>query len=604
MSIAKIFTQFGLPFFASLILSLFITPLVRVYAVKYKLVTFPKQDRWRRRVVASFGGSAIFLAFLITFLIFGAYDLKFLGFIIGSIAIFSLGFIDDIIHIKPDTKLIGQITVACIMIMFGVTFNIFSSPLANIPLTILWIVGIINAFNLLDNMDGLSAGIAAIAALVLCIHSLINGSAQLGVLSVIILGSALGFLRYNFSPAKIFMGDCGSMFLGFVLAAGSLMGAVGERSGLLIAMAIPVLVLAVPIFDTILVTLTRSFNDRPISKGGRDHASHRLVALGLSEKKAVLFLYAISAVCGLGAILYTRVNLLVISLLMGILFIALFIFGMFLGSEVKVYHEEELGTVNGKKKMNGKVVFLNGFIYNKRRIAEVIIDLIIVIISYIAAFLLRYEGVFSEMRIALILESLPIVLIVKMLMFFFFGLYRGVWRYVGLYDLIAIVKATSLGSILSIITIVFLFRFENYSRSIFVIDWLMTFMCISGVRVLFRMYKEFFANVRIAGKRILIFGAGDAGELVLREIRQNRNLGYKAIGFVDDDDKKLNRIIHGVKVLGKGSNLEKLIHKYKIDELLVAIPVSHKRRVADIYSICQKNNIAFTEISKIIPSGI
>ncbi|NQU74238.1 MAG: hypothetical protein HQ547_05985, partial [Candidatus Omnitrophica bacterium] len=163
-----------------------------------------------------------------------------------------------------------------------------------------------------------------------------------------------------------------------------------------------------------------------------------------------------------------------------------------------------------------------------------------------------------------------------------------------------IFKAASLGSILSVFALVFLFRFEHYSRTIFVIDWLITLVSVSGVRILFRFYKEFFANIRLGGKRVLIFGAGDSGELTLREVRQNRTLGYKAIGFVDDDGAKLDRVIHGVRVLGKGDNLEKLIYKHKIDELLVAIPLSSKKRLAEAYEICNRTNISFREVSKII----
>jgi len=592
------FLQYGLPFSLALVLALIFTPIVRKLAVKYRLVVFPKQDRWRKRVIASLGGVAIFGGFLIPYLIFSPHNLKSTGFIFGLLGIFWLGLIDDIVHIKPDTKLIGQIIIACIVVMFGIGFSV-APPIINILLTIFWIVAIVNAFNLLDNMDGLCAGVASISALMLCIHSIMNNNMQLAVLSLIILGASMGFLKYNFNPAKIFMGDCGSMSLGYILATGALMGTTKEKSGLLITMAIPALVLAVPIFDTLFVTLTRTINNRPISQGGRDHTSHRLVTLGLSERNAVLLLYAISAVCGLSALFYTKLHLLQMSILLIVLFVALFVFGIFLGTEVKVYPASYLGDIRNKKKLNGKIIF-NGFVYNKRRIVEVILDLIIISSSYAAAFLLRFEGILFPLSVSLMLESLPIILITKLLMFYFLGLYRGVWRYIGLYDVIAIFKAASLGSILSVFALVFLFRFEHYSRTIFVIDWLITLVAVSGVRILFRFYKEFFANIRLGGKRVLIFGAGDSGELTLREVRQNRTLGYKAIGFVDDDGAKLDRVIHGVRVLGKGDNLEKLIYKHKIDELLVAIPLSSKKRLAEAYEICNRTNISFREVSKII----
>lgn len=599
MAISNIFFQYGLSFSLALFLSLVLTPLARRLAVRYKFVTYPKQNRWRMRVVASLGGVAIFAAFLFPYLMFCSYDLKSIGFIFGALGIFWLGLVDDIVHIKPDTKLIGQIMIACVSIMFGINFNISSTPLINIPLTIFWIVGAVNAFNLLDNMDGLCAGVASITALILCIHSIMNNNMQLAVMALILLGATVGFLRYNFNPAKIFMGDCGSMFLGYTLAAISLFGTSKEKSGLLITMAIPVLVLAVPIFDTIFVTIARTLSNRPISQGGRDHTSHRLVTLGLSERNAVLLLYAISAVCGMGALLYTKLNFIHMSILLMLLFVGLFVFGIFLGTEVKVYSISEINNLKDKKKLNGRIIF-NGFVYNKRRIVEVILDFIIISTSYIAAFALRFEGDLFYLNIPLILASLPIVVIIKLLMFYLFGLYRGVWRYIGLYDATAIFKATALGSILSVVAFVFLFRFQQYSRTVFVIDWLITFISISGVRILFRSYKEFFANVRLGGKRILIFGAGDAGELTLREVRQNRGLGYKPVGFVDDDEDKLDRIIHGIRVLGAGKDLEKLIDKHKVDEILVAISNSNKKKMAEINGICNKANIPLREVSKII----
>ncbi len=590
----------ALPFFAALTMSLIFTPLVRRIAIKYKFVAYPKQDRWRQRVVASLGGIAIFASFLLSYIIFGAFRFISVGFVFGAFGIFWLGLIDDIVHIKPDTKLIGQIIVACVTVMFGIKFNITSTPIIDIPLTIIWIVSIINAFNLLDNMDGLSAGVASIASLILCVHSFMNHNSQVVLLSLTILGASIGFLRFNFNPAKIFMGDCGSMFLGYALATAALIGTIRERSGLLITMAIPALVLTVPIFDTVFVTLARIINNRPISQGGRDHTSHRLVILGLSERNAVLLLYAVSFVCGSVAILCTILNFVHMSIAIALLLAALIVFGVFLGTEVKVYSSDEANDPEDIKAKNGRI-FFNGFVYNKRRIIEVILDFVIISVSFVAAFLLRFEGFSFMDNVPLIIESLPMILVVKLVIFYLFGLYRGVWRYIGLYDVIAILKATVSASLASMLLLLFMFRFINYSRTVFIIDWLLTFVAVCGIRVLFRLYREFFANIRLTGRRVLIYGAGDAGELALREIRQNRALAYKPIGFVDDDEHKTDRMIHGVKVLGRGSDIEKVLYKYKIDEILIAIPVKgNKRRLEEVRALCDKINVAYLEVSKII----
>ncbi|MEI8175732.1 MAG: hypothetical protein WCG78_02570 [Candidatus Omnitrophota bacterium] len=593
--------RYLIPFLVSLGLTLALTPLVRRFAVKYKFVAYPKQDRWRMRVVATLGGVAIFVSFLVSYILFGRLTFASLGFLFGVFGIFWIGLIDDLVHIKPDTKLIGQIIIACVTIMFGLRFNITASPLINIPLTIIWIVAIINAFNLLDNMDGLSAGVAAISSLILFVHALISHNAQLAVLSVALLGATLGFLRYNFNPAKIFMGDCGSMFLGYILATAALSDTGSAKSGLLITMAVPALVLAVPIFDTVFVTLMRTLHHRPISQGGKDHTSHRLVTLGFSERSAVLFLYLVSALCGAAALLYPRIPFAYSFVLTAALSIGLFIFGVFLGTEVKVYSTDEADDPVNKKRLAGQFL-IDGFVYNKRRIVEVFIDAAIVASAYILAFVLRFGAAAFGVNMPLILESLPLMLTIKLVAFYGFGLYRGVWRYIGLYDVIAIAKATLVGSAAAVIALLYLFRFGNYSRTVFVIDGLLTFMAICGVRVLFRLYREFFANIGSSGRRVLIFGAGDAGELVLRELRQNRALAYKPVGFVDDDEQKVDRVIHGVRVLGRTRDIERLVEKFRIEEILITIPLARSRKGCDVRGVCDRLNISYSEVSKIIPA--
>ena len=176
----------------------------------------------------------------------------------------------------------------------------FADPVLTVLVTMAWIVVVTNAFNLLDNMDGLSAGTAAIAALVLATEAVTRGDAAGAGLALAVGGAALGFLPYNFHPARIFMGDCGSMVLGYALAVVSIAEPWRDSTNLLLTLAVPFLVLAIPLFDTMFVTITRTMSRRPISQGGRDHTSHRLVFLGLPEPKAVLLLYALSL--GMGAL--------------------------------------------------------------------------------------------------------------------------------------------------------------------------------------------------------------------------------------------------------------------------------------------------------------
>ncbi|MDP2943225.1 MAG: MraY family glycosyltransferase, partial [Candidatus Omnitrophota bacterium] len=294
----KYFALFIIPF----LLSVLLTPLVKIIATKLGIVARPKEDRWHQKVVPLLGGLSIYASFLISCLLFLPKSSIPLGLIVGVTSIFILGLIDDIKGLSPQNKIIGQIVCASLAIIFGVIIKIIPLPIVAIPLTILWIVGIANAFNLLDNMDGLSSGVAVIAAMTLFVCSLILKNYEVAGASLILAGATLGFLPYNFYPAKIFMGDCGAMFIGFALACLTIQGTWKEASNLFIVLFTPVLALAVPIFDTAFVAITRKIDGKSIAKGGRDHTSHRLVFLGLPEKKAVIILYIISAIFGLAAL--------------------------------------------------------------------------------------------------------------------------------------------------------------------------------------------------------------------------------------------------------------------------------------------------------------
>jgi len=430
-------------FLFSFLLSLGLTPIVQRLASRLNCVSAPKQDRWHVKPTPLLGGLAIFTAFLIPYLILFRGNDFFWVLLLGISFSVGLGLLDDLLHIKPSTKLIGQILIACMTIAFGLRFTL--SPLISIPLTILWIVGMMNAINLLDNMDGLAGGIVVISALALWGDTLLNGFFPYGLLMSLLVGATLGFLRYNFTPARIFMGDCGSMLLGYLLALGAILQTGGSVSNLVMTLAIPVLVLSVPIFDTTFVTIIRKLNRRPISQGGRDHVSHRLVAFGLSERKAVLTLYSVSFFFGGLSLLYSQLNPAIMMVLIGLAVIGLFSFGRFLG-DIKVYTDEERLKENGERK---GWIFLNGIIYHKRRIVEVLADLAIICLSYLAAFLLRFEGIISPENLQLILDSLPILIGIKILSFFSFGLYRGDWRYVSLNDLVSIFKAVVVGQMMA-----------------------------------------------------------------------------------------------------------------------------------------------------------
>ncbi len=548
----------------------------------------PREDRWHKKPTALYGGIGIFLAFIIPYLIFVPLDRLGIGILLCMCIIFILGLLDDIFNLSPQIKLVVQLAVAIIAILFGITVKIIANPLIAIPITILWIVGITNALNILDNMDGLSAGISFIAASSIFFYSLSSNLILPAILAVILAGSTLGFLRYNFNPAKIFMGDSGSLFLGFTLSLITIIGTWKTVTNLLLALTVPLALMIIPIFDMALVTFSRKGHGRAVFQGGKDHSSHRLVFLGFSEKKAVLVLMTISALFGLMAIAFSRLNFYMAILILILMSIFLLFFGIFLG-EIKVYKKDI-------RAIYRKSLLINKILLYKKQILQIIVDVFLISIAYFLAYLLKYEGLLDRWNLSLIEKSIPIIILVKIFMFTVFGLYKGEWRYIGISDGIKILKATFSGSLISVMAVVFIFRFEGYSRFVFANDFLITLLLIGGVRSLIRVLLEYFSSAAISDRKtsgipVLIMGAGDAGELLIREIKNNKRLGYIPVGFVDDKNEKIGKVIHGIPVLGNRHDIPELIKKHNVKKIIIAVLSVEKNEFKDIIESCNKANI-------------
>lgn len=585
-----------IPFFLiPFILSLIFTPIIRLFAIKNGLISYPRTDRWHKHPTAILGGVSIYLAVLISCLFLGDINKTSLGLLSGGTFLFVIGLLDDKFHFRPYTKLFTQIIAGCIAIFFGIVLGLPINHFLAIPLTLLWIVGITNAFNLLDNIDGLAAGIAVISGLML-FFSLIFSDNPLGIYGLILSAATLGFLPYNFNPAKIFMGDSGSMFLGYSLAVISITGTARHISNLLIALLVPVLILSVPIFDTIFVMTIRTLQGKRVFQGDKDHTSHRLVTLGISQRKTVLLLYAVSIIFGLIAILYSRLNIFVISVISLLAIIALLFFGFFL-SEVT---STDLKRSRKRNNLENNKTILNNILLYKRRIVEVLLDLILICIAYYTAYFLRFEGELFARNEYSIRESLGWIILIKMSVFFVFGLYRGLWRYISVSDLLTIFKVVTLSSIASILFLTFAFRFRSYSRAVFFIDWILLLSLVSGTRILFRILGEFLSQVRERGDNVLIVGAGDTGEMVIREIKRNKDLNYNPIGFIDDDLSKVGNKIQGVTVLGSRDKIKDLVRTYDIKEVLIAIPSIDIVDFAEITRICRDCGISYRNIKGIL----
>ena len=280
----------------SLLASLILVPLVRFLALKFDILDHPKSRKIHAHPMPKLGGLAIYLAFMIGVLSSCNYNNSQLkGVLLGSSLVFLVGLIDDIRHLRASLRLLIQIVAAYIVISHGVVLKIFPYYALNAIFTVVGIVGITNALNFLDNMDGLAAGLTCICVFGIFAISYHSGQRWLVFLSISLFGSTLGFLRYNFKPAKIFMGDSGSTFLGFTIASMSIMASWSEYT--IIAITVPVLILGLMIFDTTMISVLRILEGKVrtfrqwLEHADKDHISHRLVEMGMQQREAVMFLY-------------------------------------------------------------------------------------------------------------------------------------------------------------------------------------------------------------------------------------------------------------------------------------------------------------------------
>ncbi|WP_346355230.1 MraY family glycosyltransferase [Azotosporobacter soli] len=301
-------------FFTALVVAYFLTPQVKNLAIRAGALDAPDARKVHKKPIPRMGGLAIYVAFVVAVLLCMQVTRDVLGILVGGTAILALGILDDLKPLPAKVKLLGQIAAAGVLVFFDIRIEWITNPFGemlyveywSIPLTILWVVGLTNTVNLIDGLDGLAAGVSTIAAVTILLVALQQNFWTVAILTAAIAGSSLGFLQHNFNPAKIFMGDTGSMFLGYMLAAVSVMGTV--KSAATIALIVPIVALGLPIMDTAFAIVRRYLSGQPIFKPDRGHLHHRLLDMGLTQKQAVLLMYVISGCLGLSAIALTEVN--------------------------------------------------------------------------------------------------------------------------------------------------------------------------------------------------------------------------------------------------------------------------------------------------------
>lgn len=570
----------------ALISCLAITPFVIRLANIKGWVVKPRSDRWHQKPTALMGGIAIFSAYSIALFSLSAAHINWMLYCASSI-MFLTGLIDDIWEVKPVIKIVVQIFCSFILIYYGFNFGGGLLSWAGIPLTFIWVMGITNAINLLDNMDGLAAGISAIVALITGILTYLNGETDLAIPGFAIAGAAIGFLFYNFKPARIFMGDSGSLFLGFSLSYLSIavQYKMGSSSAVWV-LFIPISLMAIPIMDTTLVTIKRILAGRRIDQGGRDHTSHRLVALGLSEKQAVLTLYGISMLWGVLCLLMykTQVN----NLLLCILLVAVssVIFSVLL-SKVKVYNETEetLTYRRLRGKDAGSNLVLRFFLSQKKLIVGVITDILIIYASFVIAKNTLHINVKDDDII------LATFICVKISVLYITRLYYRIWRYMEVIEVAAYFMFIFLASAALAGILYFKGKFGIYTPYFFMVDFLLSATGIVFSRLFYRWVNELISRNRSAKKKVIIYGAGDSGYLLIKELLQNHKHELRPVGWIDDDETKHNMYLYGYKIYGGKSNIANICEKLKPDLILISTNAISVKDELEIKELLDEQNI-------------
>ncbi|MFW5883121.1 MAG: hypothetical protein ACOCVG_02025 [Verrucomicrobiota bacterium] len=597
--------QFSCALLIALILSLFFTWVMTWLGQRIGMVDMPGERRIHRKPVPRAGGVAIFPAFHITCAVVyffwdhtvptGLNQSWWLAFLAGSGLLWIVGIWDDMHEMAPKTKLLGQIGASAILVLVSgqhieQIFGLELHPILGIALAVLWCVAIINAFNLIDGLDGLCSGVGIISAIGIGAAYLLRGNAIDAVILAGFLGALLGFLRYNFHPAKIFLGDSGSMFVGFTLAAVALNSA--GKATVLVSMGIPLLAAGLPLMDTLLAVWRRSARrmsadldgspNRPKIMGAdREHLHHRLLDLGLSQRKVALLLYTASLLL----VSIGLISIFMTTALVGVFLLCLVIAVYWLVRHVVTVEAWETGRLivrRMKKSSSSLVAYL--FYYTG--------DIIWLGVAVVAAYFVmggRVEGGWYGWLTVYTIWSLPVIFALTL-----FNTYRKVWSRSNFRDFLILMAAFGVGVVLSFSIAGAVWGYNVATLRLAIVFWMIAQLGVFTLRAFQQIFREWMimaaiegrTGTRYATRRILLYGAGSCGGLYLRELRlvpPDDIATRKLIGFLDDDKNLMHRYVHGLKVLGGLNDLEQLIEDLGIDEVIITADLrpDHERLILE-----------------------
>ncbi len=600
-------------FIVAAVTSLLVTPFVVQLAASLNFFDHPETRKIHSNPTPKLGGMSLLCSVGITcvvamvlvhyqYLAVPLHESVWIPLLIGAVIVFFVGLWDDLRPLSISVKFGFQSVAALLAIAWGIRFDRVSF-LGETGLdlgvfaylfTFLWIIGITNAFNLIDGLDGLSAGLASIAAGTSAVVFIMRGNDGEALLLLIVLGALIGFLRYNFYPAKIFLGDSGSLVIGYILALTAITGS--QKGVTALAIAFPLLVFGLPIADTLLSMVRRYLRGLQMtepSKGrikhkflllkrmfepDREHIHHRLLAVGFSHRGAVLLLYGLGLVLSLLAFLTVIANGKNAGLILVLVALASYVGISKLGyRELRVLQAEPFLRIDARAGLQ-KGFFLS------------FVDFLLITLSYWTAFLLKYEFTWSADLISWYQTGFLMTLAIQFGVFFLLGLHKGIWPVLSTGDLFRVVSAVGIGTVLSFI----LTTFHEYPRGIigfFAVD----FLLLTGFTIISRSTDRILDYLKTgqyhSGRKLIIYGAGKGGQLVLREIIENQKLGLRPLGFVDDDPDLRGYMVNRLPVLGSGEELDRILIQHPEALLVLASPRIDPFRIKKALAVCQLHGV-------------
>ena len=535
-------------------------PLAKRIGRRCGFVSVPYTEARHQEQKPLMGGAAIIAAILVALAIGRVLPPWML---VGTAALFIVGLIDDAIVLRARSKLLLQIVVVLFVLAAGPRFRLAPWPIVNAGLAGFFLLAAVNAFNLIDGLDGLAAGVGIVAAAGVTAISLAHGDPMAACQALVIAGALAGFLIYNLHPASIFMGDSGALPLGLLLGTMALHAGNLAGNSRLPRYVVPILIMLVPLLDTAIVSVSRMATGTPVSRRGLDHSHHRLLSLGLSDQRAVALAWGLAALAAACAVVLTCLPHAYLLATLPMIIAGFGVIGLFMID--LTFDVNSPGVAYGN--LRGPARFILTFSY-RRRLAEAALDLALIPAAYFGAFLIRLDFKINEPLMTSFILSLPLVLLATYASFLLAGIYRGMWRYASVSDVIRFANGSVLAGILVVIT-----RLAvpiELSGSVAVLYVILLFNLLVASRMSFRALRRGVALLALPDERVLIVGAGELAEAAARYLTSNRSRRFKLVGFVDDDSFTLGKLVHGRRVLGTLADLERIYATRQFSQLLVA----------------------------------